>query len=284
MVIEFFLPTGKMGNAILQPLSGAREPYHSRPQHRTHAHAASKHTPSDLAGSRLLPLARENVWRSKYARCPRPLPNGQEGAGWATKREFWIRSNVWRETIFEGNAADAMAAADALIDHGLLRVKLTSEGRERTTNVRVREQIFRAFAVSKSILAWRGPSPARPDEILAARHAATMQHVMMQHASLTNGDGEQSAHIETSDLGKKLEQAVHMALNEVVVILGFSLNPDDRAFASILKAKTTILNSVLNAQVRIDETRFRPVKEDRLERILASAERSLSHLERAYGR
>ena len=106
----------------------------------------------------------------------------------------------------------------------------------------------------------------------------------MQHASLTNGDGEQSAHIETSDLGKKLEQAVHMALNEVVVILGFSLNPDDRAFASILKAKTTILNSVLNAQVRIDETRFRPVKEDRLERILASAERSLSHLERAYGR
>ena len=215
---------------------------------------------------------------------PVTLPNGQEGAGWATDREFWIRNNVWRETIFEGNAADSMAAADALIDHGLLRVKLTSEGRERTTNVRVREQIFRAFAVSRAILSWEAPSPARPDEILAARHAATMQHVMMQHASLTNGDGEQSAHIETSDLGKKLEQAVHMALNEVVAILGFSLNPDDRAFASILKAKTTILNSVLNAQVRIDETRFRPVKEDRLERILASAERSLSHLERAYGR
>ena len=103
---------------------------------------------------------------------PVTLPNGQEGAGWATKREFWIRSNVWRETIFEGNAADSMAAADALIDHGLLRVKLTSEGRERTTNVRVREQIFRAFAVSKSILAWRGPSPARPDEILTTQHAA----------------------------------------------------------------------------------------------------------------
>jgi hypothetical protein len=51
-----------------------------------------------------------------------------------------------------------------------------------------------------------------------------------------------------------------MALNEVVAILGFSLNPDDRAFAAILKAKTTILNSVLNAQVRVDERRF--VKED----------------------
>ncbi len=69
-----------------------------------------------------------------------------------------------------------------------------------------------------------------------------------------------------------------MALTEVVAILGFSLDPDDRAFATILKAKTTILNSVLNAQVRIDETRFRPAKEDRLERFLAAAERS------AYGR
>ena len=87
------------------------------------------------------------------------------------------------------------------------------------------------------------------------------------------GDGEQAAQLEASDLGEKLEQAVHMALNEVVAILG-----------AILKAKTTILNSVLNAQVRIDETRFRPVKEDRLEGILAAAERSLSHLEGAYGR
>jgi hypothetical protein len=208
----------------------------------------------------------------------------EDPIGWATDKEFWILNSVWRGMIFEGNSDDSMAAADALIDHGLLRAKYSSEGRERTANVRVREQIFRAFAVSRAILDWRGAAPARPDEILADRHAATMQHAMMQHASLTNGDGEQSAHIETSDLGKKLEQAVHMALNEVVAILGFSLNPDDRAFAAILKAKTTILNSVLNAQVRIDETQFRPVTEDRLERILASAERSLSHLERAYGR
>jgi hypothetical protein len=124
----------------------------------------------------------------------------------------------------------------------------------------VREQIVRVFAVSKSILAWRGPSPARPDEILAARHAATMQHAMMQHASLRNGNGEQAAHLEASDLGEKLEQAVHIALNEVAAILGFSLDPDDRAFAAILKAKTTILSTVLNAQVRVDERRF--VKED----------------------
>jgi hypothetical protein len=89
---------------------------------------------------------------------------------------------------------------------------------------------------------------------------------------------------EASELGEKLEQTVHMALNEVVAILGFSLNPDDRAFTAILKAKTTILSSVLNAQVRIDETRFETGKKDRLEGILAIAERSLSHLESTYGR
>jgi hypothetical protein len=97
-------------------------------------------------------------------------------------------------------------------------------------------------------------------KILAARHAATMRHAMMQQASLINGNDEQAAHLEASDLGEKLEQAVHMALNEVVAILGFSLDPDDRAFASILKAKTTILSAVLNAQVRVDERRL--VKED----------------------
>src|SRR5580704_6923754 len=84
----------------------------------------------------------------------------EDPIGWATGKEFWILNTVWRETIFEGNADDSMAAADALIDHGLLRVKLTSEGRERTAKVRVREQIVRVFAVSKSILDWRGERPA----------------------------------------------------------------------------------------------------------------------------
>jgi hypothetical protein len=201
----------------------------------------------------------------------------EDPIGWATGKEFWILNTVWRDTIFEGNADDSMAAADALIDHGLLRAKRRErdlEVRERTITVRVREQTFRAFAVSKSILSWKDPSPAPFDEILAARHAATMQHAAAILPDQITGP---------SDLGEKLEKVVHMALNEVVAILGFSLNPDDRAFAAILKAKTTILTSVLNAQVRIDETRFRPVKEDRLEGILAAAERSLSHLERAYG-
>ena len=78
----------------------------------------------------------------------------EDPIGWATDKEFWIRNTVWRETIFEGNNDDATAAADALIDHGLLRAKRRErdlEVRERTITVRVREQTFRAFAVSKSI-------------------------------------------------------------------------------------------------------------------------------------
>jgi hypothetical protein len=134
----------------------------------------------------------------------------EDPPGWATDKEFWIRNTVWRETIFEGNNDDATAAADALIDHGLLRAKYSSEGRERTANVRVRAQIVRAFAVSRAILSWEAPAPARFEEILSVRHAATMQHAATIMSDQITG---------ASDLGKELERAVHMALNEVVAIL-----------------------------------------------------------------
>ena len=123
----------------------------------------------------------------------------EDPIGWATGKEFSILDTVWRETIFEGNADDSMAAADALIDHGLLRAKRRErdlEVRDRTITVRVREQTFRVFAVSKSILSWKDPTPARFEEILSARHAATMQHAitMMPPDQITG----------PSDLGEKL--------------------------------------------------------------------------------
>ena len=64
----------------------------------------------------------------------------EDPPGWAPDKEFWIRNTVWRETIFEGNPGDSSAAADALIDHGLLRVhRRNGEPLTRTVQVRVRE-------------------------------------------------------------------------------------------------------------------------------------------------
>jgi hypothetical protein len=82
----------------------------------------------------------------------------------------------------------ATAAADALIDHGLLRATYSSDGRERRRN------------------------------------------------------------------GEKLEQAVNMALDEVMAILGFSLDPDDRTFSSILKANDRL--SWALSSTRVDDRRF----------------------------
>jgi hypothetical protein len=87
----------------------------------------------------------------------------------------------------------------------------------------VREQTFRAFAVSKSILSWKDPAPARFDEILAARHAATLQHeasLLRSAAMITSTPSDRNRiapdpKLSVSDLGEKLEQAVHMPLNEV---------------------------------------------------------------------
>jgi hypothetical protein len=68
----------------------------------------------------------------------------EDPPGWAPDKEFWIRNTVWRETIFEGNPGDSSAAADALIDHGLLRVhRRNGEPLTRTVQVRVRELTFR---------------------------------------------------------------------------------------------------------------------------------------------
>jgi hypothetical protein len=35
----------------------------------------------------------------------------EDPIGWANDKEFWILNSVWRETIFEGNADDSMAAS-----------------------------------------------------------------------------------------------------------------------------------------------------------------------------
>ena len=39
----------------------------------------------------------------------------EDPIGWANDKEFWILNNVWRGMIFEGNADDFNAAADALV-------------------------------------------------------------------------------------------------------------------------------------------------------------------------
>ena len=85
----------------------------------------------------------------------------EDPIGWANDKEFWILNSVWRGMIFEGNADDSTAAADALIDHGLLRAKYSSEGRERTAKVRVREQIEPAPGSELNGLARRPRGPMK---------------------------------------------------------------------------------------------------------------------------
>jgi len=105
----------------------------------------------------------------------------------------WILPSV--SSVLVAHEAAAYAARLFSISHrsgpGLHRSRVTtvcfalSEGNatfevlERTITVRVREQTFRVFAVRKLILSWKDPTPARFDEILAFRHAETMQHASM---------------------------------------------------------------------------------------------------------
>jgi hypothetical protein len=117
--------------------------------------------------------------------------------GWVTDKEFWIRNTVWRETIFEGNPGDSSAAADALIDHGLLRAKRRErdlEVLERTTTVRMREQTFRAFAVSKSILSWKENSRtfAILLDVLNRHRGKGLQKITVEHEHVHTHTGGQA--------------------------------------------------------------------------------------------
>jgi hypothetical protein len=172
----------------------------------------------------------------------------EDPPGWATDKEFWIRNTVWRATIFEGNNDDATAAADALIDHGLLRVKLTSEGRERTTNVRVREQIFRAFAVSRAILSWEARSPARPDQILAAPTPSDRDSIALLPSDAPD--------LAPSDY---LAANLRKALARQAELLDLPVDPADPRVGRLI---ADVVNQTLNAALRAQENSLALKRDD----------------------
>ena len=110
----------------------------------------------------------------------------EDPPGWAPDKEFWIRNTVWRETIFEGNPGDSSAAADALIDHGLLRVhRRNGEPLTRTVQVRVRELTFRGKNIRTMAVASRGTRVSAGGYLLTKRREASRVTFAADNAELS---------------------------------------------------------------------------------------------------
>jgi hypothetical protein len=168
---------------------------------------------------------------------PEPLA---DSVGWKRGDEYWIRPDIWRDTIFDGDEDAAVDAARTLRDLGLLRTQQDSGALQAVVMVRNRKSA-RAYVVRPAILEWKLTTPAynayAPQLTLADKGD-------MEPTALISSTPDGS--ITPSDLAGKLELVVGNALDEALAILRLRPETDDRAYQAILRAKTTILGSALN--------------------------------------
>src|SRR5208283_5834506 len=147
---------------------------------------------------------------------------------------------------------DESAAKDAsciLRDLGLLRVR---EPRWCQIVVNIRGTSCKVYAVLPAINDWRVTSRGYSD------YPPAKVEVDASPISLI------PAIPAPPDLAGKLEAATSLALDEVLGIMRMQLDPEDRTFQTILRAKSAIINTVLTNQVRVDEAKLRQRSADAL--------------------
>jgi hypothetical protein len=188
-------------------------------------------------------------------------------AGWTRGIEFWIKPDIWRDTIFDGDEDAAQEAARTLRDLGLLR---TQDSRNCQAVVCVRDRkSARAYVVMPEIREWRLTAPA---------YSAYDTAQIGLPYSQDNGSAALTPFSSGSppDLAAKLEAATSLALDEVLGIMRMQLNPEDRAFQAVLRAKSAIINTVITNQVRVDEAKLKNSQHnDALPQLLAKIEQSM---------
>ena len=187
--------------------------------------------------------------------------------GWTRGGEFWMPSETWRDMIFEDEEDAALIAAQALRDSGLLS---TQTGPSLQCNVKIRGEVRRCYCVTEKILAWAPPVPSRGSE-----------GYNPAQVPLPYGQENGSTPLPLGDnLANKLEAATSLALDEVLAIIRMQLDPEDHAFQAVLRAKSAIINTVLNTQVRVDEARLQANRRtDLLPEILARIDAALAEPE-----
>ena len=186
---------------------------------------------------------------------PEPLAGA---VGWRRKEDFWVRPDIWRDTIFDGDEEAAVEAARTLRSLDLLGTQKNSPNvLQAVVEIRGKKSA-RAYVVRPGILEWEPTTPAYKTY---AAQAALPDIAKTEPPALISCTADGSP---PSDLASKLELAVNEALDETLAILRLRPETDDRAYQAILRAKTTIVNSVLSTQVRVDEGRLKQQRQDQV--------------------
>ncbi len=180
--------------------------------------------------------------------------------GWRKGDEFWIRPSAWQEHLCAGEF-DPQDVARTLKALDLLRVQ---DDRTFQCCVKARGKTERAYVVSQAILEWKPP-------VTYARHnghtgADTLK---LDGASRVNSTSENTCSptlIPTTqdDAAGLLHQGVVKGLRMAIDTLDTELDPSDRNYGALLRAKTALANTLITTQCRIDESRLRAKQADEL--------------------
>jgi hypothetical protein len=209
-----------------------------------------------------------NWHEDRFDALDKPHKTISDPVGWTRGGEHWIRPDIWRDTIFDGDEDEGVNAARVLRDLGLLR---TQDSRNCQAVVCVRDRkSARAYVVKPGIQEWRHTAPA-----YGAYDAA---QIGLPYSDDNGSPALISLSFDGSppDLANKLEAATSLALDEVLNILRIETQPDDRSFQAILRAKSGIINTVISNQVRVDEAKLKNSQHnDVLPQLLAKIDQSL---------
>jgi hypothetical protein len=198
--------------------------------------------------------------------CPAGAAHVSDGLGWrrgeSEALQWLIRPAAWRE-IFEPHNVDAVEAARTLYDLGLLHGQ-ANDTLQCVVRVGRPPKSERAYVINGHALAiWR---PAQPQDYRSYRGAGAWRQESDMAALLSPPSGP-SANAAPSSLSELLERGVALALQKGMEVLSMSLDPSDRQSAALLRSQTAFAGHLINAQVRVDETRMRQKKADAVERI-----------------
>src|SRR5262249_30644038 len=141
----------------------------------------------------------------------------------------------------------------ALRDLDLLRTPKT----EDTLQVPVapRGAVQRCYVLRKAFEEWEPPP----------RYARPAQPTLIQQRPL-DPTALPSSEPALSDL---LSQGTALALQRGISVLSASFDPADRSMAHLLKAQQTLINTMLNIKLRVDEDTLRSQREESHNKILA---------------
>jgi len=191
--------------------------------------------------------------------------------GWRRNDEWWIRPPIWREQVCGGDL-DPQELARTLKAHDLLRVQ---DDRNFQCAVKVKGATPKAYVVYDAIFVWEPAAAARSSRGFGGAAPGQYGRDLEPKTALLSIDGGIAASGAggPDSLAALLDQGARLALLRGVELLSQSPDPSDRNFSQHLRSMTSVINTLISTQTRVEVEKFRAAQSaNKREKILAIVE------------